>query len=126
MGQANSSGKNLVLSTEQVVTILKASARCRVSVLKFRDLYVKFDSQVGQGRPLPGTLQQHAFTSPVAEMTDIQHQQSDLAALEQSELELREQELEELKITNPVRYEELVNEGELEENDERPRDDDTE
>lgn len=125
MDQANSSRKNLVLSTEQVVSILKASARCKVSVLKFRDLYVKFDTQVEQGSALPGSPQQHAFTSTVAEMTDIQHQQSDLAALEQSELELREAELEELKITNPVRYEELVNEGELDENDERPRDDDS-
>lgn len=117
MAAENSRPKNLGLSTEQVIQIMEASARCGVLILKFQGLYFQFGKKTEPVPAPPGGPTEHAPKNLVAEMTNNQHQKLAAAALEQSELELREEQLEELKITNPVLYEELVNQGELDEDD---------
>lgn len=109
--------KNFGLSTEQVIKIMEASANCGVLVLKFQGLYLQLGPKVGPASTPPGEPNTQAQTAAVAEMTETQHEKLGKEALEQSELEAREAYLEEIKITNPVHYEELVNQGELEEDD---------
>lgn len=117
MEAESSKPKNLCLSTDQAVLLLEASARCGVLVLKFQGLYCEFGKKTEPEAAPPGGPTEHAPKIPVAEMTDNQHKKLRKAALEQSELDLREEQLEELKITNPVLYEEMVNQGELDEDD---------
>lgn len=108
--------KKLGLSTDDVLRIIEASAHCKVLVLKFQGLEIEFGKQV-EPDPTPGSPRTSALPKtppPVAEMTVKEIKELAKEALEQGELEFREALVEELKIVNPVLYEELIRQGELE------------
>lgn len=113
------------LSSVEVISILEASAKSGVSVLKFGDLYVKFGKQT---EPDSSTLvepQASAQSYPVVgAMTALDRLKAAKAALLRDEMEIREQQLEELKITDPLEYERQINDGELEDDTDESANDD--
>lgn len=125
MGTPNSEAKSLALSSDDVVRIIEASAKCGVGVLKFQDLMVSFGKQVEPEVVLPGNPANNS-ASMVEAPTEQQLQTQGQNALEKSELELREEQLSELAITNPLEFERLINQGELEDDTDIDGDDPTE
>lgn len=107
------------LSIDDACRILGASAKAGVIELKFGDLHVKF------GRPAenvevraaqaPQTFMQQEppVTAPVKALTDEQHTKLAALALEQSELQHREDQLARALVEDPMLYEELLRQGDL-------------
>lgn len=115
------STEKLGLSSVEVCSILQSCAQHKVMELKFQDLQVSFSKPT---ETLPGEASVGATSRPpVKAMTDQQHSNNARAALEQDELLLREQQLEELKITDPAEYERQIRDGELEDDDTADSDD---
>lgn len=82
-----------------------------VTELEFRGLHVKFSGTAERGTPsMPLAPNPQP---PVKDLTDEQHQKLSLAALELDELQTREDQLAEALITDPLRYEELMRNGDL-------------
>lgn len=111
----------MALSTRQVLSILETSAKSGVHVLKFRDLHITF-GQKPEPADLPDPPKQPSAHHPVAAMTEQQHTIGQQLALEEQEFNARQAQLEELQLTNPSLYEQLVNNGELEEDDDESGD----
>jgi len=99
------------LSTQSVCSIIETCARYNVAKLQFRDLMLEFGQKPEQ--PPPG----RTTATTVADMTEQEHQEQTKQALAEDELSLREQQLEELKITDPAEYERQIRDGELEDDD---------
>lgn len=118
----------MALSTDDVVRIIEASAHCGVLVLKFQGLMVSFGKQVEPASiVLPGDMAANNHALPVVEApTDQQLQTQSHAALERDEMELREEQLAELAITNPLEFERMLNQGDLEDDTNGSDDDPTE
>lgn len=111
------------LSCGEVCGILKACGEAKVTKLKFRDLEVEFDQTVAPpALPVAPIVDRPPLSNPVAEITDSQHEKQSKASLEQAEIVLREAQIAELQITDPLAAEELIRNGELEEEDERDED----
>lgn len=102
------------LSSQDIEVILGACAKHGVSELQFRGMTVKFGMTPDSPSGARGA------NSPVEAMTDKDHARNTKDALEKDELEFREEQLAELQITDPSRYEELVRDGELDEDDTEP------
>lgn len=115
----------MALSTDDVIRIIESSAKCGVVVLKFQDLMVSFDKQVEPEVVLPGGPANNS-ASMVEAPTEQQLQTQDQRAFEKSEMELRDEQLAELAITNPLEFERLINQGELEDDTDIDGDDPTE
>lgn len=108
------------LTVGEVCTILEASAKAGVTELSFGDLQIKFGlpPDVASAR-----MQQYPLTtSPVLPVTDEQHQTMTKDQIEADEVRLREEFMEELRLTDPFRYEQMLVRGELD--DPRISDDD--
>lgn len=103
----------MALSMDDVVRIIEASAKCGVTVLKFRDLKVSFGKPTEPEVVLPGDPANNS-AAMVEAPTEQQLQTQGQNAFAKSELELREEQLAELAITNPLEFEKLLNQGELE------------
>lgn len=58
-------------------------------------------------------VQQDRAHAPVGELTDQQHEQMGKDALEDEELRTREEQLARFLVEDPVKYEELLRDGEL-------------
>lgn len=108
--------KNL-LSSADIVSIIEVSGKSGVSELKFGGLHVKF------GKPSDDTQQtqalrveQHPLNPPDTEISATQRQVAQ-EALEADELDLRYQQIADLMIEDPLRAEELLRDGQLEEAD---------
>lgn len=122
------SPEKTTLSTAQVCSILKASAKAGVSELKFGNLHVKF------GRPAETPtqdyleqrfVQQNPAIAPVVNLTEEQHKQLAKLSLEDDELHTREDQLARALVEDPMLYEELLAKGELtDELDDADSDDD--
>lgn len=115
-------GEKNLLTAVEVCAILEACAKAQVRELKFGALYVNRGPQspvesesvpAALGAPAPVQL---PTPIPVAAMTEAQHTQQSAAAIEQAELEAKEERLALLAIEDPVEYERQVMAGELEEN----------
>jgi hypothetical protein len=114
------------LKAEEISLIIKACEQARVRVLKYAGLYIEF------GRPadapqvqeeeqvsIPHAPQDRGIAAPathpaVAEITDIQKRESDKSLLKE-ELDLKDDQLAEMWITDPYAAEQLVIDGQLEE-----------
>lgn len=115
----------MALSSDDVVRIIEASAKCGVLVLKFQGLMVSFGKQVEPEVVLPGDPANNS--APLVEApTELQMKTQDKDALEKSEMDLREEQLAELAITNPLEFERMINQGELEDDTDIDGDDPTE
>jgi hypothetical protein len=109
--------EKLVLSSKSVCDIIESCARHKVVELKFQDLLISFSPQA-ERLPRPS-----GANTPVAEITDKQHSRQNREALTTDELRLRAEQLEELKITDPSLFEEMVRNGELLDDDSDDTDD---
>jgi hypothetical protein len=98
------------LSAEEVCLILKASGEAQVSVLKFRDLYVKFGRPT---EPQKNDVGQQAPITPEAEISEQAKQVAD-AAIQQEAVLTKEERLALLAIEEPEELERLLMSGELE------------
>lgn len=115
------------LDPDQIARIIEASALHGVTLLKFGDLEIWFGPHVK-----PGTTPAHPSAevpnvetpihTPVAEMTEKQHDDANAKAIEQNEIDLREQQIAELLITDPEEAEKLIRQGELQDADDESGD----
>lgn len=114
-------GQGKKLDLDHISDIIKACAEHGVSVIKFGDLRIWFGPQANQPAqplsPAAPVRTAHSNITPVAEMTDMQHDQQTKDALENEELELRQQQIAELMVTDPLKAEELIERGELQDAD---------
>jgi len=98
------------LSAEEVCSILRVCGEAKVSVLKFRDLYVKFGGTAeSQKNDVPSALP----ITPEAEISDNSKQVA-FEAIEKEMVLTKEERLALLQIEDPLEYERLVVNGELE------------
>jgi hypothetical protein len=96
------------LSPEEVCRILKVCGETNVLELKFGDLAVVFGASA-KNSPEPVIS-----PSTVAEITAVQRVQAEKSLL-RDEIAMKEQELAEMAIESPLKYEELLMQGELNE-----------
>ncbi len=111
---ANSSKR---LAAQEICLIIEASAQHKVTLLKFGDLEIQFGPQADQQALL---VPVNAYSTPGVEIPD--HDKINAETLRQNERELRVQQLEELKITDPSMYEEFVMQEGLEDVDDESGD----
>lgn len=104
-------GKNN-LSSEAICVIIESCAKHGVAELKFQDLHVKF------GKSAIQELGPQNSNSPEAEISEEQHEEQTAHAIEKDEVDLREEQLEELFLTDPMAAEEMLRNGEFEDADE--------
>lgn len=110
-----------VLDSEEVCRIIDASARAGVRVLKFGGLYLQMGEPKAVRESLPDSPPLAAHTpTPATEIAELNHVSQSQDALELDELQEREDQIAELLLTDPLRAEELIRDGELEEDDGRP------
>lgn len=113
------------LDTAQVLLIIEASARHRVSTLKFRGLEITFGPQA-QVSPV-SLPPEPTITSPLtpdAKMSEPKSKESRLpSGWDQLELEQKERYVSELQLTDPLAAEELIESGELFDADDQSGDD---
>lgn len=108
------------LPVEEVCRILDASAKAGVTELTFGSLHVKFgrtaENVVGVSFPdhsYPFVHHDPRVSAPVKNLTEDQHKQQTKDSIEADELLLREDQLARALVEDPVRYEELLMQGEL-------------
>ncbi len=100
------------LSTKDVIRIIVASAKAGVDELKFLDLCVSFNRPVEQEAIKP-LMQQYPASVPVQSLTEEQHEFQTKAAIEAEEVLTREDQLARALVEDPIRYEQLLVDGEL-------------
>lgn len=110
------------LQTQEVCEIIKVCHDMQVATLQWGDLKLSFAHQSKrEEQPAPSG----APTPPP--LTEEQHQASNAAAIEQSELALKEERLAHMAVEDPVGFEEsMLEEDMIDEDDEFTDDDETE
>lgn len=109
------------LSSDELCSILEASAKAGVTKLLFRDLHVEFgtksENQVldlrGLQLPEYPVVQQRRDSAPVGELTEKQHASLKKDALEDEETRLRQERLALALVEDPVMFEQLLRDEEL-------------
>lgn len=99
------------LTPDAVVCILEACARTGVSSICFANLKVTFREQTKHAKP-----QEH-ITQPEAEISDHQNLKTQERYLNEEEAQTREDQIAELFITNPQLAEQMIQNGELSQDD---------
>lgn len=105
------------LSAAEVCLILEASAKAGARVLKFAGLEIEMGPKplspyllhVGDSVPVAPT--------PAAAMAESTQIEQSRVSLEMDELQMREEQIAELLLTDPLAAEEMIRAGELEEID---------
>ncbi len=90
------------LTSEEVCRILEVCATTKVSKLSFGDLIVEF-----------GASKEMAHQSYSSALTQLDHDKLNEAQVQKDAEQLRQYEIDELLLTDPERYEELLEKGEL-------------
>lgn len=98
------------LHVDQVCRILEVGAKSGVKELNFLGLRVVYGQPVVPESPTP-TVPSLAPTS--SDLTEIQHQALSEASLERDEVVMREEQLAEFLVTDPLRYEQMLTNGDL-------------
>ena len=83
--------------------ILERCATVKIRKLQFRDLYIEFE----------GTEAVVDYATPIKPMTQEEHTQLNDAQVQRDAEELRQIEIDELILTDPEKYEELLQKGEI-------------
>ena len=106
------------LSPEGISLIIGSCEAAKVRVLKYAGLYIEFDRKVtpSQEAPVQEVIAASAAHFPVAEITDIQKNESERALLV-DELSLKEDQLAEMWIEDPYSAEQMVVNDQLRESD---------
>lgn len=112
------------LAPEEICAIIDACAKNGVATLKFGDLEIQRGptAQLSENPEPPGSIAPtaHPLNVPVAEMTEKQHAEQNERALLENENALREEQIAELLITDPLAAEKLIAMGELQDVDDEP------
>lgn len=110
------------LTADEICRIISASAQAQVRELRFGDLHIQWGKQtplvVPAPRPSPQRVgRRFAGGEPPAPSEQAtpepNHDQLNQEGLEQEELRLREQQIEDLLLTDPAYAEQLITEGQL-------------
>lgn len=114
------------LSSVEICNIIKACSECGVATLTFQDLSISFHSKLPlapngeikteggqQNPPLPVPVKPNSEVK----ISESQHEEINKATLEEEERALREEQIAELHITNPLAAEEMIMNEELEYDD---------
>lgn len=102
------------LKSQEICEIILASAQNGVTELKFGSLYIAFGKQTGpQGSP--GTV--YGASTPDNEISDKTHEQSNKDSLLKDELDLRDDQLSQMQIENPLKAEQMLLDQELEDDE---------
>jgi predicted nucleic acid-binding Zn-ribbon protein len=108
-------GQKISLQVKDICAIIKSCRNCGVTKFKFGDLEVDF------GRPAlspHGKCGEAVNHLSVAEITDEIHEKQMKEALEQDELRLKDEQVAQALIENPLLAEQLIMDGELEDDSE--------
>lgn len=108
------------LSADEICRILEASAKAGVRVLKFGTLEATFEPSGVV--PPTATDQRPAPPTPAAEIAEPNHERQTRESIELDELALREDQVGELLLSDPLEAERLISEGELGDNERRSDD----
>lgn len=113
-----------MLAPDQIVGIIKACAEHGVHSIKFGN----FEMQIGPKANLGATTvvvepPSTPEKSSVAEMTAKQHAEQNAKSIEEIEISMREQQIAELLVTDPLAAERLIESGELHDVDDESGDD---
>jgi hypothetical protein len=101
------------LDTDGICSIIEACSRAGVAELKFGSLHVSFLPKLEQAQRVVWESASAPSSSDAAHSDAIQ-KTNDEERLMFDEKALREQQLDEMMITDPLAYEELIASGELE------------
>lgn len=105
------------LSTDEVCRILETSAKSGVTSLKFGGLSVTFEKKLEPvGVPL-AEPHPNSVLAPVTVLTEAQHLNQTQEVVLRDEVHLRQEQLAQAMIEDPLRWEELLRSGELTEDD---------
>lgn len=106
----------MTFTAENLCLIIKACSEAGVSKLSLGQMHLEFGRPassaafaVGTPAPEPST----PAAPPVAIMTESQHEKLNEQALTQAEVNVREQQIAELLITDPLAAEEMISNQEL-------------
>jgi hypothetical protein len=98
------------LSAQEICDIIRACGEQGVAELKFGDLQVVFPPKWGSW---PGQKPLSFASSSEAALSEAQTTQIAAETLEKEAISLKEDQLAELALTDPLEYERLLSEGEL-------------
>jgi hypothetical protein len=112
-------GKNSSLSADEVCRIIEACSKANVRILKFAGLKVELAATPApEITPVPMSELVLEQSSSEAEISEIQRNIISKEVLESAEEELRERQIEDLLITDPLEAERMIQNRELEDEDE--------
>lgn len=115
----DASNKNKNLTVRDVCAIIKACSSYGVTSLKFGELQVKLNPK----EVLPSSSNPKPTIPTVDEITEHQHEDQTKEALEDEEIRLRQSQIALALIENPELAEQLMIDGELEDDDDSGDDD---
>ena len=117
------------LQGKEICEIIRTSHTCGVRLIQIGDLKVEFGTQTEpggvSGSPYP-RANNAVFGKPSPDLSEDEHSSQTKEALEIEELRLREQQLAQMLIEDPSRAEELLMDGELEDDGDDSADDQSE
>jgi hypothetical protein len=102
-----------ILTPAEVCAILKACGEAQVRVLKFANLYVQFDKKVEPARTAVAEAPAPTTEAEISETNQKIHED----ALAQDEQAVRQDQLDQMWIENPLEAERILLAGELEDGD---------
>ncbi len=114
------------LDSKAICSIIESCATHGVTSLKLGDFFIEF-SPKAKPESLPEVLTSETHsTNPEAAISDQQHKENTKELLEREEISLRDQEIAEMQITDPLGAEQMLLNGELEDADSDGSDSDDE
>lgn len=116
----NSRNGKASLTAAKACLIIEASARAGVTLLQLGDLYVEFTQKREEPMRTPSPWSADAI-STAAMVVPLQEAEENRST-EMDELRLREEQIEELLLTDPLAAEEMIRTGDLAEETDEPND----
>ena len=104
---------NKTLASKDICEILEACGKFGVRELSYESLQVKF----GPAPREASDQNQNTNSSSVTEITENKHKEQTERAVEEAEVLTREEQLAYAMVENPALYEQLLRDGELEDDD---------
>lgn len=96
---------------EEIALILEAGAKHGVAEMRLPGLFVRYGQPAVREDSPPPKPPLSAPTS--SDLTTDQHEAQNKESVERDQLVLREEQLAEFLVTDPLRYEEMIRDGEL-------------
>lgn len=112
------------LKSQEICEIILSSAQNGVTELKFGSLHIVFGKKTEPQEIslLPGKV--YGASTPDNEISDQTHEQMNIDSLEADELRLRDDQLSQMQIENPLKAEQMLLDQELEDDEQSELDGD--